>query len=366
MRVDEPAEVSPESGPSAGSVAQVGAGSGTHAEAAPGSETTVDVSTPLAWKPTVWHGRAPRHGVEAPASVRRPPWTQVITALFGAAGLAVLAAAAVALVRAVLATEPLQDFLTTYPGEYAPAISVEPGFAPWIGWQHFFNMFLMVLIIRSGLRIRSEKRPTAFWTPRNNPKGKVSLTIWFHQALDILWLLNGVIFIALLFVTGHWVRIVPTSWEVFPNALSAALQYVSFDWPTEHGWANYNSLQQLAYFATVFLAAPLAAITGFRMSGLWPKKAEKLSRAYPIEWARKVHFPVMLYFVAFIIAHVALVFLTGFLRNLNHMFASSDAVSWTGFWVFAASVVVIAIGWAAARPLVIAPIARVFGNVSGR
>lgn len=326
-----------------------------------------DVSTPLPWNRTVWDGRAPRHVAEVPASARRrPTWTQAIAVLLGAAALGILAGAAIAFVRTLLSLPAMQDFLVAFPGEYEPAVHVEPGFAPWVGWQHFFNAFLMVLIIRTGLTIRTEKRPTAFWTPRNNPKGKVSLTIWFHQALDVLWLVNGVIFVVLLFATGHWVRIVPTSWEVFPNALSAALQYVSFDWPHENGWNNYNSLQQLAYFATVFLAAPLAAITGFRMSGMWPKKAERLSKAYPIEWARALHFPVMLYFVAFIIAHVALVMLTGFLRNLNHMYASQDAVTWTGFWVFVASLVVIAVGWVAARPLVIAPIAKLFGNVSGR
>ncbi|WP_447913759.1 cytochrome b/b6 domain-containing protein [Microbacterium phyllosphaerae] len=338
------------------------------AEQASASFALGDPSIPLPAPRTVWNGSAPRRiTTAAPASARpRPPWTQAIAGLLGAAALGILAAAAVAFVRALLSFPFMQDFLAAFPGEYAPAVAVEPGFAPWVNWAHFFNVFLMVLIIRSGLRIRSEKRPTAFWTPRGDPKGKVSLTIWFHQALDILWLVNGVIFVVLLFVTGHWARIVPTSWEVIPNALSAALQYISFDWPTEHGWVNYNSLQQLAYFVTVFIAAPLAAATGFRMSGMWPKRAERLSKAYPIEWARALHFPVMIYFVVFIIGHVALVFLTGFLRNLNHMYASSDAVGWTGFWVFVASLVVIALGWVAARPLVIAPIAKLFGTVSGR
>ena len=344
-----------------------GAGSAPAAGSAVVVPVLADLATPLPWTRTVWNGRAPRRVTEAPASGRpRPTWPQAIAVLFGAAALGVLAGAAIAFVRALLSFPFMQDFLAAFPGEYEPAIAVEPGFAPWVNWAHFFNMFLIVLIIRSGLQVRTEKRPTVFWTPRGNAKGKISLNLWFHQALDILWLVNGVIFVVLLFVTGHWVRIVPTSWEVFPNALSAALQYVSFDWPHENGWNNYNSLQQLAYFATVFLAAPLAAITGFRMSGLWPKKAEKLSKAYPVEWARALHFPVMLYFVAFIIAHVALVMLTGFLRNLNHMFASQDAVTWTGFWVFILSLVVIALAWVAARPLVLAPIAKVFGKVSGR
>ena len=338
-------------------------------DAGAGSAVAVrpDVSAPLPFTRTVWNGSAPRHVVaETAVSKLRPTWPQAIGGLFAAAGLAVLAGAAIAIVRAFLSLPFMQDFLTTYPGEYHLPAGAPVGIPGWIGWQHFFNVFLMTLIIRSGLRVRSEKRPTAFWTPRGNPKGKISLTLWFHQGLDLLWIINGVIFVVLLFVTGQWMRIVPTSWDVFPNALSAALQYVSFDWPTENGWVNYNSLQQLAYFTIVFLAAPVAIATGFRMSGLWPKKAAGLSKAYPIEIARAVHFPTMLFFTAFIVVHVALVLLTGMLRNLNHMFAAQDAVTWTGFWVFLLSLVVIAAGWAAARPLVLAPIAKLFGQVSGR
>ena len=344
------------------------AGAATEA-AAPATAVArrLDVSAPLPFTRTVWNGSAPRHvTAEAAPSKLRPTWPQALGGLFAAAGLAVLAGAAIAIVRAFLSLPFMQDFLAAYPGEYHLPAGAPVGLPGWVGWQHFFNVFLMTLIIRSGLRVRTEKRPTAFWTPRGNPKGKISLTLWFHQALDLLWILNGAIFIVLLFVTGQWMRLVPTSWEVFPNALSAALQYVSFDWPTENGWVNYNSLQQLAYFTVVFLAAPVAIATGFRMSGLWPKKAAGLSKAYPIELARAVHFPTMLFFVAFIVVHVALVLLTGMLRNLNHMFAAQDAVTWTGFWVFLLSLAVIAGGWVAARPLVLAPIAKLFGQVSGR
>ena len=177
----------------------------------------------------------------------------------------------------------------------------------------------------------------------------------------------------LLFATGQWMRVVPTSWAVFPNALSAGLQYVSLDWPTENGWVYYNALQQLTYFATIFIAAPLSVITGYRMSKLWPQNAKWLSRVYRVEWARALHFPLMLYFVAFTAVHVFLVFATGALRNLNHMYAAQGSTdptafadNWTGFWFFVLSLVVIAAALIAARPLVLAPIARLFGSVSGR
>ncbi|HWK76287.1 cytochrome b/b6 domain-containing protein [Microbacterium sp.] len=332
---------------------------------------------PLSTPRTAFPGRHAFQRPELePEAGRVGPFTRAQWAgalVIGGIGLLFAAGMAVLFVRWLLSLDSMQDFLHTYPGEYHLPEGAPVGFPPWLGWQHFFNFFLMVLIIRSGLRIRTEKRPTAFWVPRGGNKLKVSLTIWFHQSLDILWLVNGVIFIVLLLVTGQWMRVIPTSWEVIPNALSAVLQYVSLDWPTENGWVNYNSLQQIAYFATIFLAAPLAAITGYRMSSMWPKNAKWLSKAYPVEWARALHFPVMLYFVVFIFVHVALVVSTGALRNLNHMYAAQGSVdptvyatNWTGFWMFVASLVVIASAWIAARPLVLAPIARLFGTVSSR
>lgn len=288
--------------------------------------------------------------------------------LLGALGLLVVALVVVFFMRWFVTLAFMQDFLQRYPGETELPAGTESGFPAWVQWQHFFNFFLIVLIIRSGLQVRRETRPPGYWTPKRSRggDGKISITLWFHQALDILWLVNGLVFVVLIFVTGHWVRLVPTTWEVFPNALSALIQYVSLDWPTENGWVNYNSLQMLAYFVTIFIAAPLAAISGARMSGMWPRRASNLNRLYPLEWARAVHFPVMLYFVVFIIAHVALVFATGALRNLNHMYGGQDAVNWTGFWIFFVSLLLVAGAWIAARPVVVAPIAGLFGRVSSR
>lgn len=290
----------------------------------------------------------------------------------------IIPTALVLLIVAVLAAQWLrglpevQSFLTDYPGESALPDGAPVGFPAWLGWQHFLNTLLIVLIIKSGWQVRTTQRPSAYWTRNNKglirtkgtPK-KISLDLWFHQSLDVLWVLNGLIFYVLLFATGQWMRLVPTSWDVFPNALSAALQYVSLNWPVEDGWVNYNSLQLLAYFTTVFIAAPLAIITGIRMSGAWPAKATRLNKAYPIEVARAIHFPVMLYFVLFIIVHVTLVLATGALRNLNHMYAMSpDEGSWAGFWIFAASLVVIIAAWFAARPLFLRPVAALMGSVT--
>jgi len=282
----------------------------------------------------------------------------------------VVAIAIVFLARHLRTLPDVQSWLVAFPGSYESPVPHPEGIPAWVGWQHFFNIFLMVLIIRSGWQVRTVKRPPAFWTRTNTgvirtkarPR-KISIQLWFHNAVDLLWVVNGAIFIVLIFVTGQWVRIVPTSWEVFPNALSSLLQYASFQWPVENGWVNYNSLQQLSYFGVVFLLAPLAIITGVRMAEFWPADA-RISKIYKVEWARAVHFPVMLLFVLFIVVHVVLVLATGAQRNLNHMFAASDdATSWWGVGFFAGAMLLCVAAVFAAQPIVLRAIAGAFGKV---
>lgn len=282
----------------------------------------------------------------------------------GAAGLALLLGLLVLVARVVYDSGWFQEFLVAYPGHQDLPVGTGTGLPAWLNWQHFLNAFFLVMIIKSGWRVRTVTRPTAYWTPRWAPKGtsKISLDLWFHLSTDVLWLLNGIVFVFTIFATGHWVRIVPTSWDILPNAFSVLVQYLSFQWPTENGWVNYNSLQVLAYFAIVFIASPLAALSGARMSPAWPK-AGILNKSFPMEVARAVHFPVMLFFVAFVVSHVALVLATGARRNLNHMFASQSSESWVGFWIFLGALLLMAGAWWAARPLLLRPLAALTGKV---
>jgi len=285
--------------------------------------------------------------------------------------------AIVALVVAVLVarwwreTDAGLAFLAQFPGETPLPANAPVGFPWWLNFQHFLNAFFIVLIVRTGWLVRTTQRPVAYWT-RNNTglirtKGtprKISLDLWFHLSLDTMWVINGLIFVVLLFVTGQWMRLVPTSWDVLPNAWSAAIQYASLQWPTENGWVNYNSLQQLAYFTIVFVAAPLAIITGIRLSNAWPGPKARISRIYPLTLARAVHLPVMFFFVLFVIVHITLVLATGALRNLNHMYAANDGDGWAGLIIFAVSLVLIVAGWIFAKPVFLQPVASISGKVT--
>jgi thiosulfate reductase cytochrome b subunit len=272
--------------------------------------------------------------------------------------------------RGIRALPAVQDFLHSYPGQSALPSWAPVGFPAWLEWQHFLSAFLMVFIIRTGWQVHTTRRAEAYWT-RNNTgliktKGqpvRIPLHLWFHLSLDVLFVLNGLLFYVLIFCTGQWVRIVPTRWDVVPNAISAGLQYASLNWPTEDGWSNYNALQLLSYFLVVFIAAPLAVLTGLRMvpglAGRW----KRFDKIYPAPVARKLHYPIFIFFIAFIIVHVFLVLATGALRNLNHMYGGSDTESWLGFSLFAGSIVLMVGAWFAFRPVLLATAASLTGRV---
>ena len=369
--------------PAAPSAAQasapaVAAGSADTASSAPaavpGPSEQEQEQAPAAPKPAAAAVQKPvaAAGGAETEPAQKAPWPLWKRAVVGV-GVAVLAALVMVLLARWARTMPgVQEFIATYDGHAPQPQGTPEGIPAWLGWQHFLNMFFIVLIVRTGLQVRMEKRPPGYWKPKQggffSPKGntvkKVSLSQWLHQVLDVAWVANGAVFIVLLAITGHWARIVPTSWEIFPHMGSVAIQYASLDWPTENGWIHYNALQVMAYFITVYIAAPLAILTGLRMSTWWPQKATGLNRVFPIEAARALHFPVMLYFVAFTLVHVFLVFFTGALRNLNHMYTSRDVTDWWGLIIFLGSVAVIAAAWFLTRPVFTTPLAQKTGTVT--
>lgn len=284
--------------------------------------------------------------------------------------------ALVLLVLAVLAAQwaraapQFADFFARYPGEVPPPEGTPVGFPAWLNWTHFVNSFFLLFIVTSGLRIRSKQRPPAFWTrdPARFPKlpgtpTRLGIHTWWHLVVDTVFVLNGAVYLVLLFASGQWRRLVPTSWEVVPNAISAGVQYLSLDWPTHSGWVNYNSLQQLAYFATVFIAGPLALVTGLRLSPGWPARWRRATGLLGDHAARVAHRALLWYFIVFTVAHVTLVLATGALRNLNTMYAARDDDGWLGLGLFALSLVVILTAWLLLRPARIIAIAKRTGNV---
>ena len=294
----------------------------------------------------------------------------VRTRLFLRVGGLLLAAVAIVLLAQWLRAMPaVQAFEVQYPGEMPTALPAPEGIPAWLAWQHYLNALFLVLIARSALTLRSKERPSAFFRRRNaglirtaNPPRRLGVYLWLHLSMDALWVLNGLIYVVLLFATGYWLRLVPTDWAVVPNAVTAGLQYASLQWPTDDGWAGYNALQALSYFAIVFMASPLAIITGLRLSPAWPLEAS-LNRWLPEKPVRALHNFTLWAFIVFVIVHVTLVLGTGALRNLNVMYAGNNGDSWLGAAIAALAAASMLLLWLAARPEPVRKVAALFGEV---
>ena len=299
----------------------------------------------------------------------------------------VVALIGVAAAQALRELPAVQEFIVRYPGVPPAARAVTDGFPAWLRLQHFLNLLFMAFIIRSGIQVLAD-HPRLYWkrdcTPGTEwfrfqkpvPKGRIwtakddavtipgwlgipgirhsiGLARWWHFSFGLLWIINGVVVYALLFLTDQWQRLVPDTWEVFPNAISTALQYLSLTFPLDESWTRYNSLQQLTYFVTVFVAAPLSILTGFMQGPAISNHLGWFGRVLNRQRARSIHFLAMWWFLFFILIHVTLVFITGARANLNMMFAGVHDGSWSGFMIFVPAMALVVVTWWLASPFTI-------------
>ena len=324
------------------------------------------------------HWLPPQEGVAPKLRIGRR-WINLLWALPVAFTLLVLGIAAAKGLREM---PEIRDFLIRYPGVPRSAVEVDTGFPLWLRLLHFMNLFFMAFIIRSGVQILAD-HPRLYWKRDSTPgtewfrfqkevptdriwtskddsvslpgwlgipgiRHSIGLARWWHFSVTLLWMVNGLVFYVLLFATDQWQRLVPTTWEVFPNAASTALQYLSLNFPQEQSWSRYNSLQQISYFLTVFIAAPVSIVTGLMQSPAISNRLGWIGRVLDRQRARSIHFMALCWFLLFILAHVTLVFITGARANLNMMFAGVHNDSWSGVLVFAAAMVILfAASWMA-------------------
>ena len=179
---------------------------------------------------------------------------------------------------------------------------IEPGFPAWLRLTHFANFLLLLLFIRSGLSILWDHprlygnvhcTPGTEWirfTPTKVPTDRLCtanddqryLSPWlglpgfrhtvgmarhWHFMSDFLRIAAGLFYVVMLFVSGHWERILPASPHILPEAWATFVYYATFHLPPEpEGFYRYNALQQIAYFAVPFVLTSLSILSGIAMS----------------------------------------------------------------------------------------------------
>ena len=269
-----------------------------------------------------------------------------------------------------------------------PAIPPEGphGFPVWVRYCHFFNFLFLTMLIRSGLSILMDHPRLYFnedctpgsewirltpiqvptdrlWTAKDDARYISSMvatpgyrhTIGIARSWHFLnvygFIITGIFFTIMLFDTEQWRRLVPQSTLVLVQAWNTAVHYATFHLPKEfNGYYGYNALQQITYFAFVFVFGPLAILTGISMSPAVVNRFPWYAKLFGGRQAgRSIHFLTMLSFFGFLLAHVTLVVLTGFVRNMNHIVMGTDDETHLGTILGFTGIAVVVVTWIAAH-----------------
>lgn len=222
---------------------------------------------------------------------------------------------------------PLNRKLASTPGfGRASALAAVGGERPVLSVVALVVLSIVYILLFMFLFPRPASEQELFWTSRDEEvrfpswlalpgRNNLGMGRHWHFLCDAGWLLTGVSYYVLLFFTGEWRRLVPTSWSIIPGAWHALVQYASFHLVETPG--GYNPLQQLAYFSAVFILAPVMIATGVAMSpSITARFPWYLKIFHGRQSARSIHFLCMIGFSVFLIMHVAMVIAHGFGREL--------------------------------------------------
>ncbi len=300
-----------------------------------------------------------------------------------AAALLVLVPVLAAWIEFLVAGLP---YIPPVPQIYPNNFAGPHGFPLWVRYCHFFNFLFLMMLIRSGLSIlfdhprlyfNNDCTPGSEWirfTPIHVPTDRVWTakddaryispivatpgyrhTVGIARSWHFLnvygFIITGILFIVMLFDTEQWRRLVPQSTLVLLQAWNTWVHYVTLHLPPEpNGFYGYNALQQIAYFAVVFVFGPLAILSGIAMSPALVNRFPHYAKLFGgRQSGRSIHFLIMLSFVAFIVVHVALVAMTGFVRNMNHIVMGTDDQNRTGMILGFVGIGGVVLSWIAAH-----------------
>ena len=264
-------------------------------------------------------------------------------------------------------------------------MNANPDFPFWLQATHLINFVLIGMLFRSGWEILSslprlwwsnDSAPGKEWlrfTRRKLPKEEgvytslmdekslspiialpgrenVGLGRHWHGLSVMLWVLNGIVYVILLFATGLWQRIIPTSWDVIPEAWDSFVIYLGFGVPSIEHFQPYDALQMLGYSFVIFILAPFMMLTGLGMSpairSRYPWYVKMMGGH---QGARSLHFIAMVMMAGFIVMHVSLVFLVHREHNVVHMvFGDVDTARYAqALVIMIATIVAVIVFWIA-------------------
>jgi thiosulfate reductase cytochrome b subunit len=202
-------------------------------------------------------------------------------------------------------------------------------------WMHWINFPLLAMMIWSGLLIYWANAvysfrifgyeifyffPAGFYESLNIPY-RLAEGLQLHFFFMWLFAVNGLAYIVYTFLSGEWRALLPVP-ASFRRAPIVALHdaHIVKNKPTQ---GKYNDAQRIAYTGVILMGA------GSIVTGLAIYKSTQLAWLTSLlggyEWARWLHFWLMVLFVLFFVVHVVQVALAGW-ANFRSMVTGYDVV----------------------------------------
>lgn len=149
----------------------------------------------------------------------------------------------------------------------------------------------------------------------------------WHFLFAWLLVLNGAVYLAYAFLSGHaWHRLCP-SWEQLRRIPSTFLEHVRLQFPRGEEARHYNVLPKIAYLAIILIVLPVLVLTGLAMSpGMNAALPELVTVFGGRQSARTIHFLGAGALVLFVVVHVGLVLVSGFWNSMRSMITGRYAI----------------------------------------
>jgi thiosulfate reductase cytochrome b subunit len=145
---------------------------------------------------------------------------------------------------------------------------------------------------------------------------------YVHFLVAWICLFNGLVYLVSGFRTGHfrrdiWPRVADLTWPAIRQVL---IHHFRMHGRSSQDMDSYNGVQQLTYLIVVFGLIPFMFISGLAMSpmvtSVVPQLVEVLGGH---QSARTLHFFAATALVLFLVIHLAMVILTGFVARCRAM-----------------------------------------------
>jgi thiosulfate reductase cytochrome b subunit len=190
-----------------------------------------------------------------------------------------------------------------------------------VGRTHVFGRDFVTTGVLGWSRYNNRSSPRGFpgWMTIPGLQDLATGRVW-HFFFAWLFVVNGLVYLLYTFLTRHFY------YELLPDRAQLRhigrtfIDHLRFRFPRGQEAAQYNAIQKLAYLLSALALLPLMVLTGLTMSpGVDAAIPWLLDLFGGRQSARTIHFAIAWSLVIFVIVHVFMVLVSGFINNIRSM-----------------------------------------------